>query len=134
MPQNKATVFVPEQVHVKRKHQLLDVHNNAIVPGMLEGSWMSLGARLDFEPATQETGRKSHQAVEWTLTKVTRCEPDEDVNRTYGKKKILLLVQGAFFFPSRMKGSGEGREASVWKPKARNNCGHQFTSGSVTLF
>lgn len=119
MPQNKAIVFVPEQVCVKRKHQVLDVHNNTIVPGMLEGSWLSLEARLDFEPATQETGRKSHQAVEWTLTKVTRCEPDEDVNRTYGKKKNSFVGTRSFFLPLQNEGEWKGEGGQCLEAKSK---------------
>lgn len=67
----------------------------AIVDTGLEGP--CLRGRLDFEPGPSgETGRKSHQAVEWKLTKVTCCEPDEDVKPTYGKK-CLLSERGAFF-------------------------------------
>ena len=78
--------------------------------------------------------------MEWKLTKVTCCEPDEDVKPTYGKK-CLLSEQGAFF-PQR-EGTVEEEETrggyrrlgGVAQPKGRNNCGgHRFTSGSVALF
>lgn len=86
---------------------------------MLEGSRSSLGARLDLEPATQETGRKSHQAVEWTLTKVTRCESDEDVNRTYGKKENSIVGTRSFFLPLQNEGEwrGEGEQCLGAKSK-----------------